>query len=102
MIDVATGQHLALLIKEHGLGGRCALVYGNEVFHSKGVMERMRIMMGNVVFLFDEIKCRTGDAFSIHAVVVEDFGVGTMDDILIRDADDTHGNRMFADTFADQ
>ena len=52
-------------------------------------------VMGVMGLMGEEGKGGLHDALGIHAVVVEDFSVSTVNDILIGDADDTNRYRVF-------
>ena len=48
-----------------------------------------------------EVKGRADDALGVEAVVVEYLGAGTVNDILVGDADDADGNRVLGECLAD-
>lgn len=87
VVDIGASHHTALLVEQQGLGRRRTLVNSDDVIHS-----------GSKLFTFPyslfpyKVGDRLCNALGIHAVVVEDFGIGTMHHILVGDTDDADGN----------
>ena len=51
--------------------------------------------------ILEEIGDGTNDAVGVKAVVMEYFEVTAVDDVLVRDAEDAHGNGLLAEHLAD-
>ena len=99
VVDVGTCQHAALFIEQQCLGRRGALVNSNDIIH-KAVANYSLFTFHFSLFTY-EVQYGLRNSLSIHAVVMENLGIGAVDNVLVGDADDADGNGILAQHLAD-